>query len=287
MERSGMRGGYVPGTLFLVATPIGNLGDLTARAGETLARADFIICEDTRHTGHLLASLGLKKPTVSLPAFAEKARAERILERLVAGQDAALVTDAGTPAVSDPGEYLVAEALAAGLRVVPIPGPSAVLAALSASGLPTGRFHFLGFLPRQGPERSAMLDEVAGLRASLVIYESPRRLAETLRELAGALGDRRGVVARELTKVHEEFVRGPLTELADKYAAEPPRGEVVLVVEGRTGVERWAEAEMRAALTAGLSRGERLKTLSAELARASGWPSTEVYRLANAVKRSQ
>ncbi len=282
-----MRGGYVPGTLFLVATPIGNLGDLTARAGETLARADFIICEDTRHTGHLLASLGLKKPTVSLPAFAEKARAERILERLVAGQDAALVTDAGTPAVSDPGEYLVAEALAAGLRVVPIPGPSAVLAALSASGLPTGRFHFLGFLPRQGPERSAMLDEVAGLRASLVIYESPRRLAETLRELAGALGDRRGVVARELTKVHEEFVRGPLTELADKYAAEPPRGEVVLVVEGRTGVERWAEAEMRAALTAGLSRGERLKTLSAELARASGWPSTEVYRLANAVKRSQ
>ncbi|MGO8971166.1 MAG: 16S rRNA (cytidine(1402)-2'-O)-methyltransferase [Myxococcaceae bacterium] len=277
----------MPGTLFLVATPIGNLGDLTARAGETLARADFIICEDTRHTGHLLASLGLKKPTVSLPAFAEKARAERILERLVAGQDAALVTDAGTPAVSDPGEYLVAEALAAGLRVVPIPGPSAVLAALSASGLPTGRFHFLGFLPRQGPERSAMLDEVAGLRASLVIYESPRRLAETLRELAGALGDRRGVVARELTKVHEEFVRGPLTELADKYAAEPPRGEVVLVVEGRTGVERWAEAEMRAALTAGLSRGERLKTLSAELARASGWPSTEVYRLANAVKRSQ
>ncbi len=277
----------MPGTLFLVATPIGNLGDLTARASETLAQADFIVCEDTRHTGNLLASLGLKKPTVSLPAFAEKARAGRILQRLVAGEDAALVTDAGTPAVSDPGEYLVAEALAAGLRVVPVPGASAVLAALSASGLPTGRFHFLGFLPRQGPERSAMLDEVAGLRASLVIFESPHRLAESLRDLAGALGDRRGVVARELTKLHEEFVRGRLSELAERYAAETPRGEVVLVVEGRTGMGRWAETEVRAALTAGLARGERLKTLSAEVARASGWPSTDVYRLANDVKRER
>ncbi|MGO9830711.1 MAG: 16S rRNA (cytidine(1402)-2'-O)-methyltransferase [Myxococcaceae bacterium] len=277
----------MPGTLFLVATPIGNLGDLTARARETLAQADFIVCEDTRHTGNLLTSLGLKKPTVSLPAFAEKARAGRILQRLVAGEDGALVTDAGTPAVSDPGEYLVAEALAAGLRVVPVPGASAVLAALSASGLPTGRFHFLGFLPRQGPERSAMLDEVAGLRASLVIFESPHRLADSLRDLAGVLGDRRGVVARELTKLHEEFVRGRLSELADRYAAETPRGEVVLVVEGRTGMERWAETEVRAALAAGLARGERLKTLSAEVARASGWPSADVYRLANDVKREQ
>jgi len=274
----------VPGTLFLVATPIGNLGDLTTRAAETLARVPVVICEDTRHTGHLLSSLGLQKQTVSLPAFAEKARAGRILERLLAGEDAALVTDAGMPAVSDPGEYLVAEALAAGVRVVPIPGASAVLAALSASGLPTGRFHFLGFLPRQGPERTAMLDEVAGLRASLVIYESPHRLGGTLAELARTLGDRRAVVARELTKLHEEFVRGRLAELAARYAGESPRGELVLVVEGWTGGERWAEAEVRAALAAGLARGERLKTLSAEVARASGWPSAQVYRLANDVK---
>ncbi len=279
-----MREATVPGTLFLVATPIGNLGDLTARATETLARVPFVICEDTRHTGHLLASLGLQKQTVSLPAFAEKARAGRILERLLGGEDAALVTDAGMPAVSDPGEYLVAEALAAGVRVVPIPGANAVLAALSASGLPTGRFHFLGFLPRQGPERSAMLDEVAGLRASLVIYESAHRLGATLAELAQSLGDRRAVVARELTKLHEEFVRGRLTELAARYADDVPKGELVLVVEGWTGGERWAEAEVRAALAAGLARGERLKTLSAEVARASGWPSAQVYRLANDVK---
>jgi 16S rRNA (cytidine1402-2'-O)-methyltransferase len=271
--------------LFLVATPIGNLGDMTARAAETLARVAFVICEDTRHTGHLLASLGLKKQTMSLPAFAEKARAGRILERITAGEDAALVTDAGMPAVSDPGEFLVAEALAIGIQVVPVPGASALLAALAASGLPTGRFHFLGFLPRTGPERSAMLDEVAGLRASLVLYESPRRLADTLGDLARALGDRRAVVARELTKVHEEFVRGRLSELASRYAGEAPRGEVVLVVEGWTEGERWPEAEVRAALAAGLARGERLKTLSAEVARAAGWPSAQVYRMGNDLKQ--
>lgn len=275
----------MPGTLFLVATPIGNLGDLTARAKETLARVSFVVCEDTRHTGHLLASLGLKKQTLSLPAFAEKARAGHILERLLKGEDAALVTDAGMPAISDPGEFLVAEALAVGVQVVPIPGASALLAALAASGLPTGRFHFLGFLPRGGPERTAMLDEVAGLRASLVFYESARRVADTLGELARALGDRRAVVARELTKVHEEFVRGGLSELALRYAGEAPRGEVVLVVEGWTAGERWEEAEVRTALIAGLARGERLKTLSAEVARASGWPSAQVYRLGSALKK--
>jgi len=267
------------GTLFLVATPIGNLADLTTRASQTLAAVSFVICEDTRHTGHLLASLGVRKERVSLPAFAEKQRAAAILERLERGEDAALVTDAGMPAVSDPGEFLVAEAVARGIRVVPVPGPSALLAALAASGLSTGRFHFLGFLPRSGPERRQMLEEVAALRASLVLYESPRRLAETLGELASALGDRRAVVGRELTKIHEEFVRGKLSELAARYAGEPPRGEVALVVEGWSGEERWPEAEVRAALTAGLGRGERLKPLSREVARASGWPSAEVYRL--------
>lgn len=275
----------MPGTLFLVATPIGNLGDLTKRAAETLAEVAFVVCEDTRHTGNLLAALGLKKETVSLPAFAEKARAGRIVERLAAGEIAALVTDAGMPAVSDPGEFLVAEALEAGVRVVPIPGASAVLTALSASGLPTSRFHFLGFLPRKGAERRAMLDEVAGLRATLVLYESAHRVADTLGDLAAALGDRRAVLARELTKLHEEFVRGRLLELAARYAQQPPRGEVALVVEGWTAGQRWAETEVRAALAAGLSRGERLKTLSAEVARASGWPSAQVYRLGNDLKR--
>jgi 16S rRNA (cytidine1402-2'-O)-methyltransferase len=188
------------------------------------------------------------------------------------------------PAVSDPGEFLVAEALQRGLRVVPIPGPSALLTALAASGLPTGRFHFLGFLPRSGPERRAMLDEVSGLRATLLFYESPRRLGEMLSDVAAALGARRAVVARELTKVHEEFVRGVLPELAARYAAEAPRGEVVVVVEGWTGGARWTGVEVRAALEAGLARGERLKTLSAEVGRASGWPSAEVYRMGSALK---
>jgi 16S rRNA (cytidine1402-2'-O)-methyltransferase len=276
--------GLVPRTLFLVATPIGNLADISARASNTLAAVDFVVCEDTRHTGNLLAALGVKKETVSLPAFAEKARAGRILERLVAGQDAALVTDAGMPAVSDPGEFLVAEAIGQGVRVVPVPGASALLTALAASGLSTGRFHFLGFLPRSGPERRAMLEEVAGLRATLVLYESPRRLSETLAELASALGARRAVVAREMTKIHEEFVRGTLAELAGRYGAEEPRGEVVVVVEGRTGVQRWTKVEVSAALAAGLARGERLKTLASEVARASGWTSAEVYRMASTLK---
>ena len=142
------------------------------------------------------------------------------------------MTDAGSPGISDPGEALVAEAVARGIRVVPVPGPSAVIAALSASGLPSGRFHFLGFLPRSGPDRTAVLDEVAGLRATLVLYESARRLGETLADLEAALGPRRAVVARELTKVHEEFVRGTLTELAARYRDEPPLGEVVVLVRG-------------------------------------------------------
>ena len=267
------------GTLHLVATPIGNLGDLTARAAEVLRAVAFVVCEDTRHSGPWLRSLGVHAPLLSLPAFAEKERVGGILARLEAGEDGALVTDAGSPGISDPGEALVAEAVARGIQVVPVPGPSAVIAALSASGLPSGRFHFLGFLPRSGPDRTAVLDEVAGLRATLVLYESARRLDETLADLEAALGPRRAVVARELTKLHEEFVRGSLPELAGRYRDTPPLGEVVVLVEGRTEAARWTGAEVRTALEAGLARGERLKTLSTEVARQAGWTSAEVYRL--------
>jgi len=267
------------GTLHLVATPIGNLGDVTARAVEVLRAAAFVVCEDTRHSGPWLRSLGVQAPLLSLPAFAEKERIGGIVERLGAGEDGAVVTDAGSPGISDPGEALVAEAVARGIQVVPVPGPSAVIAALSASGLPSGRFHFLGFLPRSGPDRAAVLDEVAGLRATLVLYESARRLGETLADLESALGPRRAVVARELTKVHEEFVRGALPELAARYRDEPPLGEVVVLVDGRTEAARWSEDEVRAALEAGLARGDRLKSLSTEIARQAGWTSAEVYRL--------
>jgi 16S rRNA (cytidine1402-2'-O)-methyltransferase len=273
------------GQLYLVATPIGNLGDISSRALETLRGVAFIACEDTRHSRVLLEHFGISRETVSLPAFAEGQRAGRILDRIEAGEDCALVTDAGSPGISDPGERLVAEALERGVKVVPVPGPTALVAALSASGLPTGRFHFLGFPPRKGPERRAMLEEVAQLSATLVLYESPRRLGETLADLQEAWGDRRACVARELTKLHEEFVRGTLSELAARYGTEEARGEVVVLVEGRTGERRWSEEELRRALEEGLGRGEKLKALSTELARRAGWSGQDVYRLGLSLKR--
>jgi 16S rRNA (cytidine1402-2'-O)-methyltransferase len=273
------------GTLYLVATPIGNLEDLTFRAARVLADAGFIVCEDTRRSRVLLDRHGVKRPLVSLPAFAEGDRADGILDRIAAGEDAALITDAGSPAISDPGEALVARALERGIAVTPVPGPSAVIAALSASGLPTGRFHFLGFLPRKGPERRAVLEEVAPLRATLVLYESPRRLAETLEDLEAALGgDRRACVARELTKVHEELVRGTLRDLAARYRGEEVLGEVAVVVEGRREAARWTEEEVRRAVEQGLAAGEKLKALSTDVARRAGWPGQEVYRLGLTVK---
>ncbi len=273
-----------PSTLYLVATPIGNLGDLTARAIEVLRAVDLIACEDTRHSRVLLELHGISTPTTSLPAFAEGARAEGLVQRLTGGQSIALISDAGSPAISDPGEKLVAECVAANVRVVPVPGASAVIAALSASGLPTSRFHFLGFLPRTTSEARTMLEEVAGLSATLVLYESPRRVVETLGLLGEVLGDRRACVAREVTKLHEEFLRGPLSTLAQTLGAREVLGEVVVLVHGRERGGRWTELQVTEALTAGLARGERLKALATELARVAGWSSQDVYRLGLAVK---
>lgn len=267
------------GTLFLVATPIGNLQDITLRALETLKSVDFVICEDTRHSRGLLSHFGINRPLVSMPAFDEGQRVDELVERLQT-QTAALVTDAGTPAISDPGEKLVAASIARGVSVVPIPGASAVVAALSASGLPTGRFQFVGFLPRKPGDREELLGELSALRATLIFYESPRRLAETLLDLERGLGPRRACVARELTKVHEELVRGTLGELAQRYAQSEPLGEITLLVEGRTAVERWSEERVRAALEARLGQGASLKSASGEIAEAAGWRARDVYRLA-------
>ncbi len=265
--------------LFLVATPIGNLADVSARALETLRKVSFIVCEDTRRSKVLLSHFGISKETVSLPAFAERERAARILERVAAGENCALITDAGSPAISDPGEALVSSAIEIGITVSPIPGPSAVVAALTASGLPTGRFHFLGFLPRKNSERAKLLAEVEPLRATLVLYESPNRLADSLRDLKAALGSRRACVAREITKVHEELVRGTLPELLARYEGREVLGEIAVVVEGRTGPPRWSEEEVRSAIAEGLSRGEPLKALSKEIAARSGWSAQALYRL--------
>lgn len=274
------------GRLFLVATPIGNLGDLTFRAVETLKQVSFILCEDTRHSRYLFETYGISTPTYSLPAFAEGERAAKYVDRLWAGEDAALVSDAGSPGISDPGEKLVQEALERKIQVVPIPGPSAVIAALGASGLPSGRFHFMGFLPRKGPERRSMLEEVSSLSATLVIYESPVRLLETLIELEAVLGDRSACVARELTKLHEEFLKGSLSHLCRHFEQVKPLGEIVVLVEGRKENVRWSLEEVQTALEEGLRHGEKLKTLSVFVAQKSGWTGQAVYRIGLSLKGS-
>src|SRR3954471_22589229 len=197
--------------LYVVATPIGNLGDITQRAREVLAACDAVVAEDTRHSGNLLKHLGLHKPLLSLPAFDEAARIAPLVRRLASGESLALITDAGTPAVSDPGSLLVRGAVEQGVAVIPIPGASAAIAAVSVSGFAEGRFHFAGFLPRKGSHRAEMLEELKHLRAQLVFYESPQRLSDTLDDLRAALGDRPALVARELTKLHEELARGTLS----------------------------------------------------------------------------
>jgi 16S rRNA (cytidine1402-2'-O)-methyltransferase len=219
-------------TVYLVSTPIGNLGDLSPRARETLAQVPRILAEDTRRTRPLLTRLGLRATLFSLHAHNEAERVEEVLGWLSNGEDVALVSDAGTPLVSDPGERLVEEVLAAGHQVVPIPGPSAILAALVASGLPTGRFTFLGFLPKKGTRRRELLDHLASAPETTVLFESPERLVGLLEELLAISGPRRrGSVARELTKLHEEIVRGTLEELRDHFRARPARGEITLVLE--------------------------------------------------------
>jgi len=225
------------GRLVLVATPIGNLGDVTPRAAAALRDADVVAAEDTRRTGRLLQALHIdaRGRLVSLFEHNEARRTPELVARMTRDHaDVVLVSDAGTPAISDPGHVLVREAIAAGIEVVVVPGPCAAIAALAGSGLPTDRFLFVGFPPRK-KGRARWMAGLADERGSVVLYESPLRLGRTLRDLAGALGgERPAAVARELTKLHEEFVRGTLTSLAARYADRPPKGEVVVVVGGRT-----------------------------------------------------
>ncbi len=264
--------------LFLVATPIGNLGDITERAREVLAACDAIVAEDTRHTGKLLHHLGVHKPLLSLPAFDEGSRAPALVARLRDGQSLALCTDAGTPAISDPGALLVREAVEAGIAIIPIPGPCAAAAAVSASGFAEGRFHFAGFLPRAEGERAALLHELKGLRAQLVFYEAPTRLRETLHDLQSALGDRPAMVARELTKLHEELARGTLSQLQSHFADEV-RGECAIVVSGASAQVAVADPQaLENEVRARLSRGERPKEIAEALAMEHG--KREVYQLA-------
>ncbi len=275
------------GTLYVVATPIGNLGDLSPRAAEVLRSVAAVAAEDTRRTMKLFAHLGVPAPEMlSLPAFDERARVGRIVERLAAGEDVALCTDAGTPGVSDPGAALVAAAWEAGARVVPVPGPSAAIAALSASGFPADRFLFAGFLPRKGGARAEALRALAAAGATLVLYEAGNRTAATLEDLAAALGDREAVVARELTKLHETLLRGRLSALAALVPADVP-GEVTIVVsgEGAAAVVEEPAEPLEAELVRRLAAGEPATSIARDVARARGLKRSDVYAAIERLKK--
>lgn len=232
-DRSGADNVHAPlGTLYLVATPIGNLQDISPRALETLRSVAVIACEDTRHSRVLLDHYGIKTKLVSYHDHNERERAVELGEKLSAGESIAIITDAGMPGISDPGYRLVAEAIARDARVVPIPGASAFVSALAVSGLPTDTFFFGGFLPSRTGARRTRLESLRELRATLVFYEAPHRLADALLDAGDVLGDRFAVVARELTKLHEEIVRGRLTELSERFTGTEPRGEIVLLISG-------------------------------------------------------
>lgn len=266
------------GALVLVATPIGNLGDLSPRAVEALAVADAVACEDTRRTGRLLQHAGVTaRVLLTVNDHTEASAVRDVLDRLDRGERVAVVTDAGTPGISDPGERLVRAAAAAGHVVEVVPGPSAVIAALVASGLPTGRFVFEGFLPRKGSGRRERLAVLAGEPRTIVLYEAPHRLARTLTDLAEALGaERRVAVARELTKLHEEVWRGTLAGAAT-WAADGKRGELVLVIDGAPPPVDASDEEIDAALRAALDAGASTRDAAADVASALRVPRRRAY----------
>ncbi|MDQ2871116.1 MAG: 16S rRNA (cytidine(1402)-2'-O)-methyltransferase [Acidobacteriota bacterium] len=267
------------GSLWIVGTPIGNLEDLSPRALATLTRADAIFCEDTRVTAKIAARFGVGAPRISCPAPRESARAPELLRRLQAGETVALVSDAGMPAVSDPGQGLVAAAAAAGFPVYVVPGPSAVSAALAVSGLKAVPHTFLGFLPSRSGERRRALEARRSSPDTLVWFESPHRISGSLEDAAAVLGPRRACVARELTKIHEEVVRGTLPEAAAAFSARGAgRGEMTVVVEGASEPaaptdERNLDAAILEALAAGTDKRSIARELSARLRR----PAREVY----------
>jgi 16S rRNA (cytidine1402-2'-O)-methyltransferase len=272
--------GSVPGALFVVATPIGNLGDITMRAVETLRNCDCIVAEDTRRTRHLLTHVGIAgKRLQRFDAHAKARDVARVLEQLHKGERVALVTDAGTPGISDPGEALVGAAIAAGARVVPIPGASAVLAALVASGLAGGgHFRFVGFLPREGSARREAIALVCATPEPAVLFEAPARTRATLQDLADATPDRLVCVARELTKVHEEIVRATCAELAADRREW--RGEIAIVLGTHAPAERQTridDAALDVRIDEALGRGEHVRSVAERLAAWSGRAKREIY----------
>jgi 16S rRNA (cytidine1402-2'-O)-methyltransferase len=268
--------------LYLVATPIGNLEDLTLRALRVLKEVDLIACEDTRHTRRLLDHFGVNKPTISYHEHNEQKRADELVERMLGGQSVALVSDAGTPGISDPAYRIVTAAIERGVEVVPVPGATAMIPALVASGLPTDSFLFAGFLPSKKMARRARLEELKPERATLIFYEAPHRIRETLLDAREILGDRQMALARELTKLHEEFIRGNISDVIARFESREPRGEMTLVIAGNREdnlglVEDIPISEQveRLAREQGLSRNDAIK----QAARSRGLSKREAYQL--------
>lgn len=274
------------GALILVATPIGNMGDLSPRAAAALRDADAICCEDSRRSGKLLLLAGIERrgPLLQVNDHTEASRIGDVLHRLASGQRVAVVTDAGMPGISDPGERLVRAAAAAGHTIEVVPGPSAAVAALVASGLPTGRYAFEGFLPRKGAARSERLRSLAEERRTIVVYEAPHRVARTLADLADVFGaDRRAAVARELTKLHEEVQRGTLGALAEWARDREPPGEIVLVIDGAPEPDVADDRTIREALTAALADGLSKRDAAARVADELRVSKRHAYELVTAL----
>ncbi|MDQ5858851.1 MAG: 16S rRNA (cytidine(1402)-2'-O)-methyltransferase [Acidobacteriota bacterium] len=264
----------------MVGTPIGNLEDLSPRAARALSEADAIFCEDTRVTAKLASRFGLSAPRISCPAPREGSRVAELLARLARGETVAFVSDAGMPTLSDPGERLVQAAVGAGHRVEVVPGPSAPAAALAVSGLPAVPHLFVGFLPSRAGDRRRALERLSDRQETLVWFESPHRLSESLAEAARVLGPRRACVARELTKLHEEALRGTLPELADLFRArERSRGEVTVVVEGAKAAapEKGTADELDADIRRAIARGDRTRDLARAIGKRTGRPARDVY----------
>ena len=271
-----------PGTLYIVSTPIGNMGDFSFRAVEVLRQVGAVLAEDTRHSRHLLDRYTIATPLVPYHEHNEAKATPRLIERLKAGEHLALISDAGTPLLSDPGARLVRAAVDAGLSVSPVPGASALLAALVVSGVELGRFTFYGFLPRKGGERRASVAEIAQLRHAAVLYEAPARVGDTLAELATAgTADRVAVVARELTKQYEELRRGTVASLAAYYVDAPPRGEVVIVISGADAPSGASEEELRARAAELRAAGHAPRDVAATLSSEMGAARNVAYRLAH------
>ena len=276
------------GTLYLCATPIGNLGDMTFRAVEILKKVSLIAAEDTRHTRKLLSHFDLHVPLTSYHEHNKKTKGPELVAKLLAGQDVALVSDAGLPGISDPGEDLTRLAIEAGIVVTPIPGACAALTALMASGLPTGGFLFVGFLPKASAERRSRLQTLRNYTETLLFYESPYQLLKTLADLQTILGDRSAVIGRELTKIHEEFIRAPLSELTAAFRQQQPRGEFVVLVSGRHENEELPEtlkvemtdATIRQEVERRIAAGENKKDAIRMTASQWGLSRRRVYQLA-------